>query len=144
MSLADQFDQDHQGRKFSDVRKDVRVNFKAVLDFFDTPDRQRRLVESELDHDRPALAGVIREFESQAYVQAFFRNHDSHTTVRFRQAIGVIVRIVMESKGYKTTGRKGSLGTRAKVPPRTTTPGAYSNTGGLSVWFTRAERYDPV
>ena len=33
---------------------------------------------------------------------------------------------------------------RAKVPTRTPTAGAYHNTGGLAVWFTRAERYELV
>ena len=141
MSLAVQFAQDHQGRKFSDVMNDSRINFMAVLDFFDHPTRQRRMVESEIYHDRPALAGVIKELETQPNVQSFFKTYDGHTTTRFRQAVGVIVRIIMENHGWKTTGRKGSLGTRVKVSPRTTTPGAYHNTSGLSFWFTRAERY---
>jgi hypothetical protein len=54
------------------------------------------------------------------------------------------VRIVMENHGWRTTGRKGSLGVRASVPPRTTRAGAYHNTGGLALWFTRAERYEPL
>jgi hypothetical protein len=62
--------------------------------------------------------------------------------MRFRQAVGVAVRILMESHGWRTTGRKGSLGVRASVPPRTARAGAYHNTGGLALWFTRAERYE--
>ena len=65
-------------------------------------------------------------------------------TTRFRQAVGVVVRIIMEAHGWKTTGRKGSLGVRVKVPIRTPTAGASHNTGGLAVWFTRAERYELV
>jgi hypothetical protein len=30
---------------------------------------------------------------------------------------------------------------RAAIAPRTPTPGAYHNTGGLAFWFLRAERY---
>jgi hypothetical protein len=56
----------------------------------------------------------------------------------------VIVRILMEKRGWEKTGRKGSLGQRASVRPRTTTPGAYHNTSGLSWWFTRSERYEKV
>ena len=92
-------------------------------------------------HDRPALAGVICEFEHRQDVDQFFRTNDGHVTTRFRQAIGVVVRIIMESHGWQTTGRKGSLGVRGKVPTRTETSGAYHNTGGLALWFTRAERY---
>jgi hypothetical protein len=52
------------------------------------------------------------------------------------------VRIIMEAKGWKTTGRKGSLGVRTSATPRSTTAGAYHNTGGLALWFTRGERYE--
>jgi hypothetical protein len=52
--------------------------------------------------------------------------------------------MMMERLGWKTTGKKGSLGVRAKVSPRTPTPGAYHNTGGLAFWFLRAERYESL
>lgn len=142
MSLTQEFTTDRQGRTFADVLKDTRIPFVEVLQFFDNPDRQRRMVESELHHDRPALAGVIKEFEQQPDVRQFFENEDGHSTVRFHQAVGVIVRIVMEGHGWKTTGRKGSLGSRKAVAPGTTVGGAYQNEGGLSKWFTRAERYE--
>ena len=144
MPLAQQFAHDRQGRRFADVLNDTRISFPAILDFFNHPDRQRRLIESELHHDRPALAGVVRELEHRLDVDQFFRTNDGHVTTRFRQAVGVVVRIIMEAYGWKTTGRKGSLGVRAKVPARTTNAGAYHNTGGLALWFTRAERYELV
>jgi hypothetical protein len=142
MPLAQQFAEDNQGRRFPDVQADRRISFSSILTFFEDADRQRRLIESERDHDRPALAGVIRELEARPDVHLFFLDHDGHTTTRFRQAVGVIVRIVMESRGWRTTGRKGSLGVRVNVPPRTARAGAYHNTGGLALWFTRAERYE--
>lgn len=144
MPLAHDFSHDHQGRRFADVMSDTRISFPAILTFFEDAARQQRLVDSELHHDRPALAGVVRELEHRRDVDQFFRTNDGHVTTRFRQAIGVVVRIIMEAKGWGTTGRKGSLGVRAKVPSRTTTAGAYHNTGGLAVWFTRAERYELV
>lgn len=142
MPLHDLFAGDNQGRRFTDVLNDDRISFAEILDFFDDPDRQRRMIDSELHHDRPALAGVVRELESRPEVHRFFLDHDGHTTTRLRQAIGVVVRIVMEKHGWRTTGRKGSLGVRASVPARTTRAGAYHNTGGLALWFTRAERYE--
>ncbi len=48
----------------------------------------------------------------------------------------------MERRGWRKTGRKGSLGVRAAVSGRTTRPGTYHNTGGLAFWFLRAERYE--
>jgi hypothetical protein len=141
MPLAQQFAQDRQGRRFADVMADERIDFDSILVFFENADRQRRMVESEEHHDRPALAGVVRELERRSDVHDFFLGNDGHTTTRFRQAVGVLVRIIMETKGWRTTGRKGSLGVRRSVAPRTTIPGAYHNGGGLALWFTRAERY---
>jgi hypothetical protein len=51
----------------------------------------------------------------------------------------VVVRIIMERRGWKKTGRKGSLGVRA---PKTNTPSPRHNTGGLAFWFIRGERYE--
>ena len=49
----------------------------------------------------------------------------------------------MENNGWRKTGRKGSLGVRTKPKVAIPKKGASTNTGGLSVWFTRAERYEP-
>ena len=61
----DDFLADHQGRTFADVVNDSKQPFDVVLEFFNDPDRQRRMEESELHHDRSPLAGVVRELESQ-------------------------------------------------------------------------------
>lgn len=144
MALAQQFSEDRQGKKFADVLNSTQISFPAILAFFNDPQRQRRLVESELHHNRPALAGVICELEHRQDVHQFFRTNDGHVTTRFRQAIGVVVRIIMESHGWRTTGRKGSLGVRVKAATKLPTSGAEHNTGGLALWFTRAERYELV
>jgi hypothetical protein len=135
------FENDSQGRRFSDVLADPRIRFQVVLDYFNRPEVIRRMEESEIHHDRPPLAGVIKEFEHLPSIHRFFSSEDGHTTTRFRQAVGVVVRMQMESKGWQKAGKKGSLGTRAKVTPGTTAPGAYRNAHGLAVWFTRCERY---
>jgi len=136
------FQNDQQGRRFTDVINDPRIDFQTVIDFFNGQDKVRRMIESELHHDRPPLAGVIKEFEAITEIDGFLSGEDSHTTTRFRQAIGVLIRMHMEQQGWNKTGRKGSLGTRAKTAPGTTEPGAYHNTSGLSKWFTRCERYE--
>jgi len=101
---------------------DTRISFPAILAFFDDADRQRRMIESEIHHQRPALAGIVLELEEREDVRQLFRNYPSDTSTRFRQAIGVVVRIVMEAQGWRRTGRKGSL--------------------GLAVVFKRAERFE--
>jgi hypothetical protein len=135
------FQADQQGRRFSDVLGDPRIQFQVVLDYLNRPDVIRRMEESEMHHDRPPLAGVIKEFELLPLIREFFSTQDGHTTTRFRQAVGVVVRMQMESRSWEKTGKKGSLGTRAKVKPGTTAPGAYRNVRGLATWFTRCERY---
>jgi hypothetical protein len=124
------------------VLGDPEQPFDDVLAFFSEPERQRRMEDSELHHDRPALAGVVRELESLPSVDRFLASQDPRRTKRLRQAVGVVVRIIMEQRGWKKTGKKGSLGVRAHVGKGTRTPGIYHNTGGLAYWFLRAERYE--
>lgn len=139
-----EFLEDRQGRTFSDVLDDPQQPFDDVLAFFDDAERQRRMEEAEVHHDRAALSGVVRELESQPAIDRFLGSKDPRRTKRLRQAIGVLVRLIMEQRGWKKTGRKGSLGVRAPVAKGSMTPGAYHNTGGLAFWFLRAERYERV
>lgn len=131
------FLEDRQGRTFSDVLNDPDQPLDEVLAFFSDKDRQRRMEESEIHHDRAPLAGVVRELESQPAVHRFLSEIHARRSQRLRQAIGVVVRMVMERRGWQKTGRKGSLGVRAD---RTRSKPAH-NTGGLALWFLRAERY---
>lgn len=134
-----QFLQDLQGRTFKDVVEDQEQPFDAVLTFFSSADRQRRMEESEIHHDRSPLAGVVRELEAEPTINHFLSEVHAGRSKRLRQAIGVVVRIIMERRGWKKTGRKGSLGVRAA---KTATPTARHNTGGLAFWFVRGERYE--
>jgi hypothetical protein len=135
------FVEDRQGRTFADVANDPEQPLDAVLEFFNDPGRQRRMAEAEVHHDRAPLAGVVRELESQPAIDEFLASKHPARTKRLRQAIGVVVRMIMERLGWKKTGKKGSLGVRAAAHPREAAPGAYHNTGGLAFWFLRAERY---
>ena len=66
------FVNDRLGRTFADVLNDPELPFDEVLDFFSVEERQRRLEESEIHHDRPALAGVVRELEAQPAIEQFW------------------------------------------------------------------------
>lgn len=118
--LADDFRADPQGRRYADVLK--LPGFEFVLAFFDAKDRQRRMLESEQHHRRPPLAGVIREFERDTEIKKLYGGLRAKQAVRFRQAVGVVVRVVMVKNGWNQTGLRGSL-------------------AGLSEWFQRTERY---
>lgn len=132
------FMQDRQGKTFSDVLNDKEQPFDAVLAFFQDVARQRRMEDSELHHDRAPLAGVVRELEAEPEIDRFLGDVQIRRNNRFRQAIGVLVRMIMEQRGWKKTGRKGSLGVRAAGVPGKPA----HNTGGLAFWFIRAERYE--
>ena len=129
---------DRQGRTFADVANDPNSPFADLLVFFNEPGRQRRMEESELHHDRAPLAGVVRELEAHPGFHEFLSGIHAQRTTRFRQAVGVLVRIIMQLRGWRKTGRKGSLGVRAT----STTQKPDHNTGGLAFWFIRAERYE--
>lgn len=133
---------DRQGRTFADVLNDAEQPFDHVLEFFNDKERQRRMEESEIHHGRPALAGVVRELESLEAVDRFLGTQHPRRTKRLRQVVGVVVRMIMEGRGWQKTGRKGSLGVRAAISGRAGRPGSYHNTGGLAFWFLRAERYE--
>ena len=137
----EQFLQDRQGRTFADVLKDPEQPFDQVVAFFNDRDRQRRMEESELHHNRPPLAGVVRELESQPEIDQFLASKSPRRTKRLRQAVGVVVRMIMELRGWRGTGKKGSLGVRVAKDLPATEAGAH-NTGGLAFWFLRAERYE--
>ena len=133
----DIFMADRQGRTFSDVVTGSERSFAAALEFFNDSDRQRRMEESEIHHDRAPMAGVVRELESLPTINRFLSRIHPRRSQRFRQAIGVLIRMIMEQRGWQKTGKKGSLGVRntaAAGRPR-------HNTGGLAFWFLRAERY---
>ncbi len=140
--LRKDFLEDRQGRTFADVTNDPEQPFDRILEFFNDPEHQRRMEDSEIHHDRPALAGVVRELEALESVDRFLGDQHPRRTKRLRQVVGVVVRMIMERRGWRKTGRKGSLGVRAAVSGRTTRPGTYHNTGGLAFWFLRAERYE--
>lgn len=132
------FLEDRQGKTFADVANDSDIAFDEILEFFSSEDRQRRMQEAEIHHDRAPLAGVVRELEAHPKISQFLSTIHPRRTKRLRQAIGVVVRMIMERLGWRKTGRKGSLGVRAPAAARTPA----HNTGGLAFWFLRAERYE--
>jgi hypothetical protein len=134
----EEFLEDRQGRTFADVLNDPEQIFDSVLEFFRDEDRQRRMEDSEVHHDRAPLAGVVRELESQPEIDRFLAAIHPRRSKRLRQATGVLVRMIMERRGWRKTGKKGSLGVRNAAAPQAPN----HNTGGLAFWFIRAERYE--
>jgi hypothetical protein len=132
----EEFLRDRQGRTFADVANSQP--FEEVIQFFSDADRQRRMEEAEIHHDRAPLSGVVRELESLTSINQFLGSVQAQKNQRLRQAIGVLIRMIMERRGWKKTGKKGSLGVRSS---RSAELPAHNN-GGLAFWFLRAERYE--
>lgn len=130
--------EDRQGRTFVDVVNDPEQPFSEVLEFFNDADRQRRMEESEMHHDRAPMAGVVQELESRPSINRILGAADARRSQRLRQAIGVLIRMIMERRGWRKTGKKGSLGVRSGRSLGTPN----HNVGGLAFWFIRAERYE--
>ena len=100
----EQFLRDRQGRTFADVLNDPDQPFDEVLEFFNDEARQRRMEESEIHHDRAPLAGVVRELESHTAIDHYLAGVHTGETKRLRQAIGVLVRMIMQSRGWRIAG----------------------------------------
>ncbi len=66
-----EFQQDRQGRTFADVLNDPEQPFDEAIAFFNDANRQRRMEESEIHHNRAPLAGVVRELEAQPAISRF-------------------------------------------------------------------------
>ena len=122
--LADEFRSDDQGRRYTDVSE--LPGFDLIFSFFEDSMRQMRMIDSERHHLRPPLAGVVVELEKDSQIRAFYEALSPKKQVRVRQAVGVIVRLVM--KHHHWTPVKDGEKTRGSLK-------------GLSDWFNRSERY---
>lgn len=134
---------DRQGRTFNDVVRIQASRFQDILEFFSDDGRQLRMEDSERHHDRPALAGVVRELENSSHFAYTLAAGDEFGLQRLRQAIGVVVRIIMEQRGWSKVGRRGSLGQKQRKDSRVDTEYNH-NISGLSWWFCRVERYEKI
>ena len=76
-----------------------------LLSILSDPRNERSLTSAEEDHDRPALVGVAKLIEADPEISLAIS--DELDGKRFRQAVGVALKLQMESLGWTTTGKKG-------------------------------------
>lgn len=81
--------------------------FAALWEVLNDPANEQRLVEAE-QRQRPALWGVVHIIESHPAIAPILESGQAGH--RFRQTIGVAVRIKMERLGWSKTGAKGAVG----------------------------------
>lgn len=114
---------DRTGRAYRGIVNDESINFEEWIEFFNHDARQRRMIEAERN-GRPALAGVTPELED--LLGAALTLGERTTKNRRHQAVGVIVRLVMEGLGWeKDDNERGDM-------------------TGVSRVFGSAQRYRPV
>ena len=95
--------------------ENTKLPTKAVLDTVNDPDALRRMADATVHYDdTPALKAIVKELEGNKQIDTYFRSTRRSRTMRFRQFVGVAVRLVMEDKGFRTTGKKGSLRTTSR------------------------------
>ena len=105
---ANEFFSHPQGRYFRDLDSGL---VDEVLGFFNDSGRVRRMIESEVHHDRPALYGVIRELNKLPVIKGeSLDDAPTHHRRRIAQFVGVVVKVVMEQHGWVPTGHKAALG----------------------------------
>lgn len=80
--------------------------FDRLLALLNDPANEQRLVDAER-HDLPALCGVVHQVEEDPVIERVLATGPA--SYRFRQAIGVAVKLKMAKLGWQTTGRKGTV-----------------------------------
>ena len=129
---------DSQGRRFADVAADPHVQWTKWIAWLNDRGRQDRLEMAEVHFDMPALAGILKELEAEPFVRDYFGRRSATTTLRTKQALGVLVKLHMEARGWSTTGTKGPLGRR---DPGYRDRGEHNGPRSFSRYMQSAERY---
>ena len=105
MISTEAFLRDQHAAKYRDVVASHSDAFARVVAVLNDPYHQGQLLAAER-FGHPALSGVVRTIENDEVVA---RSLASPTSRRFRQAVGVAIRLTMEGLGWTTTGRKGPV-----------------------------------
>ena len=115
---VDDFARDPHAAKYRDELEARPDAFKQLFALMNDPANEQRLVDAEM-LGLPALAGIARFVEADPVIARALEPDQGGN--RFRQTVGVAVRLKMELMGWQKTGRKGTVrGSR---------------------FFTKAERY---
>lgn len=80
---------------------------ERLLDLLNDPDNVRSLQDAERRHGVPALSGIVTQIEDDPTIHAVLASgQQGH---RFRQTVGVAVKLQMGLLGWQSTGRKGTV-----------------------------------
>jgi hypothetical protein len=101
----DFFDDPHASKYRDELarRPEAFVRLFALLN---DPANEQRLIDAEM-HQLPALCGVVRFIEADPTIRAVLA--EDRAGYRFRQTVGVALKLKMAKLGWRTTGNKGSV-----------------------------------
>ena len=99
---AEDFTRDPHAVKYGDQLREHRNAFERLFSLLNDPANEQRLIDAE-SYDKPALAGVVRFIEADPKIATVVESN------RFRQTVGVAVKLKMEKLGWEKTGKKGTV-----------------------------------
>lgn len=101
----DTFRADPHGARFVATVESEPDAFARLFVILNAPETDARLVERAARE--PALAAVVGRVEADPIIRSILEDPDRAN--RFKQTVGVAVKLKMERLGWTTTGRKGSM-----------------------------------
>ena len=99
---AEDFTRDPHAAKYRDQLKAHRPAFERLFALLNDPANEQRLIDAE-SYDKPALAGVVRFIEDDPAIATILESD------RFRQTVGVAVKLKMAKLGWQKSGKKGTV-----------------------------------
>ena len=103
---VEDFGMDSHAAKYIGALEAKSEAFERLLLLLNDPSHEQRLIDAEA-HGLPALAGVVRFIESDAVISRELTGKGG--SLRFRQAVGVAVKLKMAKLGWRVTGSKGAV-----------------------------------
>ncbi|MCP3856487.1 MAG: hypothetical protein GY698_17375 [Actinomycetia bacterium] len=102
----DDFLDDPHASKYRDELARRPEAFVRLFALLNDPANEQRLIDAEM-HELPALCGVVRFIEADPAIKPVLA--EGRSGYRFRQTVGVALKLKMAKLGWRTTGRKGSV-----------------------------------
>ncbi|MDE0067017.1 MAG: hypothetical protein OXN44_09105 [Acidimicrobiaceae bacterium] len=99
---AEDFRRDPHARRYRGQLHDHPLVYKRLFELLNDPANEQRLMDAE-SYGKPALAGVVRFIEGDPAMATVLGSD------RFRQTVGVAVRLKMAKLGWQKTGKKGTV-----------------------------------
>jgi hypothetical protein len=103
---AEDFDSDAHAAKYRGQLEAHPQAFARLFGVLNDPANEQRLVDAEMQ-GMPALAGVVRFIEADPVITTVLDSGSGG--LRFRQTVGVVLKLKMAKLGWRTTGRKGAV-----------------------------------